>query len=98
MKRIVVGNIYRPPQGDINNFCAFLADKVERIKGKVNCEIFILGDFNVNYLNKSDPNTRALKWLENVTGFKQIIKDVTRFSTNNSCLDLISPQEGGLII
>ena len=83
------GNIYRPPKGDINNFCAFLLDKIEKIKSLANCEIFILGDFNINYFNKRDPHTRALMWLENVTGFKQLTKDVTRFSANNSCLDLI---------
>ena len=62
---------------------------MRKLKASLICEIFISGDFNINYFNKRDPNTRALMWLENVTGFKQLTKDVTRFSANNSCLDLI---------
>ena len=52
-------------------------------------EIFILGDFNINYKGTNNPDTKILKWFEQKSGLKQIIDETTRFSNTNSCIDLI---------
>ena len=90
-KKIIVGNIYRPPQGNVKKFCDTIDDKLEIIKNsqRNNYEIFILGDFNINYKINNNQDTKQLKWLEQKANLKQIIKDITRFSNNNSCIDLI---------
>ena len=53
------------------------------------CEIYLLGDFNINYKATNNPETKKLKWFEQRSGLKQLITDITRFSKNNSCIDLI---------
>ena len=52
-------------------------------------EIFILGDFNINYRTPNHQDTKLLKWFEQRSSLKHIIKDITRFSNLNSCIDLI---------
>ena len=90
-KKIVIGNVYRPPQGNVKVFCDKLDEQLIalRISQKQNIETFILGDFNINYLTPSNSDTKLLKWFEQKSSLKQIIKDITRFSNLNSCIDLI---------
>ena len=90
-KKIIIGNVYRPPQGDPKMLCDTLDAKLIAIRDSQtnNFEIFILGDFNIIYRTPSNPDTKLLKWFEQGASLKQIINDVTRFSNINSCIDLI---------
>ena len=89
-KKIIIANIYRPPQGNVKIFCDLLDNMVEEINtGNKSYEFFILGDFNINYKASTNPQTKTLKWFEQRSGMKQIISDTTRYSNNNSCIDLI---------
>ena len=90
-KKMIIGNVYRPPQGNTKMFCDSLDSKLLAIKNRQTCnyEIFILGDFNINYRTTTNPDTKLLKWFEQRSSLKQIINEVTRFSNLNSCIDLI---------
>lgn len=52
--------IYRPPQGNINDFLNFLNGILNIIKNQNYNEIFIFGDLNLNLLNNDDDNIQEL--------------------------------------
>ena len=91
MNNICIANLYRPPQGNIKKCCDQLENQMNAVKNKYTHEpeIFILGDYNIDFLKPRDPNTKLLKWIEQSTGLKQQIKFPTRYCTINSCIDLI---------
>ena len=85
-RNIIIGNIYRPPQGDINTCCDFLTDTVNDIVLANNADIFLLGDFNVDYFDKGSVNYKSLHKFEMLTNLKQLIQNPTR---SDHCIDLI---------
>ena len=96
-KKLIVGNVYRPPQGNVKNMTDTLDDLLQQITLYNNsADIFLLGDFNVNYKDATSSNTKTLKWFEQRIGLKQIITDITRFSDRNSCIDLIFTNSGSI--
>ena len=64
-KNIVICNLYRPPTGNLKKnisyledcFAAFTLDKTE---------LFLLGDLNVDYLNKSSPECKKSQFCYSV--------------------------------
>ena len=89
-KKIILANIYRPPQGNVKTFCDTLEDKIDIINAQNrSADFFVLGVFNINYKANTNPETKTWKWFEQKMGFKQIISDITRYSNNDSCIDLI---------
>ena len=90
-KKIIIGNVYRPPQGNVKLFCDTLDDKLLALKNRQrqNFETFILRDFYINYNLTNNPDTKQLKWFEQKSSLKQIITTITGFSDTNSCIDLI---------
>ena len=90
-RKIVVGIVYRPPQGNVNTFCDTLDEHVEFIQenSPTSTELFILGDCNINYFLKNTHDMRELKWFEQKNSLTQRITQVTRFSNTNSCIGLI---------
>ena len=90
IRPIVVLNIYRPPQGDCKVFCKEILDRIHEADLKDNTDLFILGDFNVDYLDKKNKDFTELNTTMKSLGLKQLIKGPTRFGrTKNSCLDLV---------
>ena len=91
MNKICIANVYRPPQGNVQIFCDILEEQITFLKEKFNHEpeIFIMGDCNIDYLRPREANTKSLKWIEQSMGLKQLIKNTTRYSTIESCIDLI---------
>ena len=87
LKKIVLINLYRPPQGNTTEFCNTLHDTVISIDAFQNneIEIFIMGD--INYANPISPGYQDIKWFEQRTGLSQLITTTTRYSQNNSCID-----------
>ena len=89
-RNIIIGNIYRPPRGNVKTCTDTLDEMVQEISMlNRHSEIFILGDFNINCNTSTNPDTKLLKWFEQRSGLKQIINETTRFSNNNACIDLI---------
>ena len=85
-KNIIIGVLYRPPSGNVETCFEKLATSMEAIGNSYNKEVFILGDFNINYLKKNDHNTKQLLHFETMTGLKQLMNEPTR---GTNCIDLI---------
>ena len=90
IKKCILINGYRPPQGNVDNFIDRISDNITHIYTKFpDAEIILLGDFNLNTMEKNSVEAQHVKWLEQVTGLKQCISGVTRYSNNNTCIDLL---------
>ena len=83
---IILCMVYRPPSGNAETFCNTLSSTMEDIGNASNKDIFILGDFNINYLDKNDTGFKALHQLELNTGLKQLIDSPTR---GRNIIDLV---------
>ena len=68
-KNIVVANLYRPPDGDITDFISYLEHAMDNMDF-FKYEIFIQGDFNIDFLDRGSENTKKNQvnservWLE----------------------------------
>ena len=91
LKKIIILNLYRPPQGNTTTFCETLYDITVSLKITVKneFELFILGDFNIDYSNQTSPGYKDVKWLEQRLGLQQLINLPTRYSHVNTCIDLV---------
>ena len=85
-KDIVIGVVYRPPSGDIDKFCETLITSCDGIGVNYTKDIFLMGDFNINYLAVNDRHKKLLTHMESLTGLKQLIAQPTRMT---NCIDLI---------
>ena len=87
-KLILIGNIYRPPQGDIDVFITYIENVLNDIELE-SIELFLMGDFNIDFLDKKDSKCKKLIDLIRPFGLRQLIKEPTRLTFDrNSCLDL----------
>ena len=87
-KQLVIGNIYRPPQGNIEAFIKYLEDILTEINLD-RIELLLMGDFNIDFLDKNDTSYKKLLDLIKPLGLRQTIREPTRLANNrNSCLDL----------
>lgn len=59
-KIFIVICIYRPPQGNLNDFLHALTEILTIIKSTTHNEIFIFGDLNLNLLQHEDENIQDL--------------------------------------
>ena len=74
-KRLIVGLCYRPPAGDVIQFERELCDIYDYVLGLTGkSDIFIMGDFNINYADKKSPNFEKLYVLESKYSLRQLIK------------------------
>ena len=88
-RNLIIGNIYRPPQGNVKNFIETLETTYENFDLDKN-DIFLMGDYNIDFLNKNENDCKAIKEFVKQTGMKECISLPTRFSNiRNSCLDQI---------
>ena len=85
-KNITIGTLYRPPNGNVISFCDKLTETILDININNNKEIYILGDFNINYNLKRSENMRKLHEFELLTNLKQLINTPTR---HENIIDLI---------
>ena len=85
-RNLIVGSLNRPPDGSMDDFIRYLTDTIDIIKKNYHGEIYLLGDFNINYLDQNDNSTKRLKEFEQSTGLSQLIKDPTR---QQNVLDMI---------
>ena len=59
------------------------------IDGLERYEVTVMGDINVDYLDKKELNLKHIKHMERSNGLRQLISDTTRYANRNSTLDLI---------
>ena len=94
VRPIVIVTVYRPPQGSYMKCCELLEEAFNKANLKDNTDVFVLGDFNINFNDKSTPGFRELNFTSQLLGLKQLISGPTRCSfrdgiTSNSTIDLI---------
>ena len=89
MRDMIIANVYRPPQGNVKNCCKYIRNCIEDLKDISKKDIFFMGDFNIDFSNKASNDSKDLINLMSTHGFKQFIKETTRFGTKNTCIDLI---------
>ncbi len=80
INNIIITAVYRPPGGNKIEFTESLTNWISQ---QLNKDIFISGDFNLNY--KGNDKT-YFDQIESSTGLKASITDVTRIESN-SCID-----------
>ena len=81
--------LYRPPRGDVKKCIEHLTEILSR-KENFKKEIWILGDFNVDYLKRDHVNTKRFKTFFNTYGLHQLITDLTRPGiSHGTCIDWI---------
>ena len=91
-KKLVVGLIYRPPDGDVETFITSLKHSYDTLNLNVRCtpDVVILGDFNIDYSKKRDRFYKKLREFETSSTLKQVIRDFTRITNKSkSMIDLI---------
>ena len=88
-KDLVVGVVYRQPQGNVKTFTDVLTETVNKIRRIDKSDIFIIGDFNVNYDDVVNQGRKLLNDMESLTGLRQLIRETTRYSSTKSTIDLI---------
>ena len=85
-RNINIGTVYRPPSGKVDKCCDILIDSVNDINSIDKADMFLLGDFNINYLDKKSESYKNLHRFELLSNLKQHIRQPTR---KGHCLDLI---------
>ena len=81
--------VYRPPNGNVSRFYETLANLFEIDELNL-CEVWIIGDFNINYLKRSDANTKRSIEFARLYGLNQLINSPTHLSGFlGTCIDLI---------
>ena len=88
-RKIIIINTYRCPSGNTKAFTDYLTDNINLVTNRTNYDIFLLGDMNINYRSTHSPDRKHLKDMERLTSLKQLIHETTRYSHNDSTLDLI---------
>ena len=95
MRDVIIINVYRPPQGDYKKACKLIHDAIKMADLKDNAEIFLMGDFNINFNNKASPMTRELQSTTTYWGLRPQIKGITRLGNGlngnlmGTCIDNI---------
>ena len=88
-KNFIIVNIYRPPDGNIKEFKDYIEAALSSLD-LTKFDVFLMGDFNLDYIDNKLPGVKDLKLLFKQHGFSQFIKSPTRYSAvKNACLDLI---------
>ena len=89
-KRILLGNIYRPPEGNISEAFDAIGAAIDRVQNPAKFEILLMGDFNADNFNKASPSFKKTLKFEAEYQLQQMIQEPTRFSKkNHTSIDLI---------
>ena len=81
--------VYRPPCGNVVQFFQILEDFFE-LHNLIENEVWLVGDFNINYLKRTDVNTKKAIDFAREYGLHQLINSTThQTGFSASCIDLI---------
>ncbi len=82
----LICNIYRPPDGNDSNAFELLENKILDIYTEGLPGINLMGDFNINLLNRADPNTKHLERFIKQTKITQLVSEPTRVTDRSQTL------------
>ena len=89
-KKILLVNIYRPPEGNVAQAMAAISDTLDEIENINKSEIVVMGDFNVDYSKKRAAQIEHIKKFETGHQLQQMITEPTRYNNkSHSTIDLI---------
>ena len=89
IKDILIGNFYRPPNGDTTSFISYITDLSTTLKKYSNFEIYALGDFNICLKENNNISKMLIDGMK-ICKLRQLITENTRLgSTKLSILDHI---------
>ena len=88
MRNFIIGNFYRPPQGNKTSFINYVLDISDELKNNKKAEKFILGDVNICLKNDNNISRNLVESMK-ICGFRQVIKVSTRLGKTCSLLDHI---------
>ena len=81
--------IYRPPRGSCEEFFKILSSFVE-LGNLLNYDLYICGDFNIDYLHRNDIKTKMFINFLRTFGLRQHITSATRVTAfSKTCVDFI---------
>ena len=80
LRPIVILNAYRPPQGDYKTACKIINDSITNTNLKPNTEIYLMGDLNIDLLDKGSPATKELLFTAGLNNLDPKILVPTRTS------------------
>ncbi|KAK9711484.1 Endonuclease-reverse transcriptase [Popillia japonica] len=84
VEKLLIINIYRPPSGDIDVFLTAFTDIMESATRKCKHNVVITGDFNINFQDKDQTNTRNFQNLLNSFNLNVTIHKPTRVTSTSS--------------
>ena len=87
-KKIILGNVYRPPEGNKGLFIQSLQTLVGQIENLDRHEVILTGDFNINVLLEDNVKENLLSTFEEFS-LRQLITTPTRIAEQQTCIDLI---------
>ena len=88
-RNIILLNVYRPPNGNVENMVNHLNLTLSNIPRQDRKDIIVMGDFNVN-MSGNDADKRRLIRFSQVSSLDQLIESPTRCTVNtSSMIDLI---------
>ena len=78
--------LYRPANGNIKKCIDFLKKMFQRCKS----EIWLVGDFNIDFLDRANVGRKKFLSSFNIFGLRQLINEITRpHSKGGTCIDWI---------
>ena len=91
--------IYRPPEGNINECIVELEQMFFGIKTNAYKDIFICGDFNVNFLNQNDARVQSLQNIFSSYCLLPVITQPTLVTDHSATLvdNIFVPKPGNVI-
>ena len=94
--------VYRPPDGSVKTFSKTLFQLIEPVN-RDRVDLIIMGDFNIDYLNKKTLHASGLNVLETKYSLTQLIRHHTRISRDSKTIidltytDMKSISKSGVI-
>ena len=89
-KSIIIGNAYRPPDGNAKEAFRTINDTMMEIENIHKFELLLLGDFNIDVKNDKTTINKIIKSFATNHSITQIIESPTRYSRKTSTIiDLI---------
>ena len=84
-KNVVVGNLYRPPNGNLAKAVEYLDNSLKTMNlGKM--DVFLVGDLNVNFQDKTSSAFKKLNFFIQSNGLSQHILNSTRNTDKSQSL------------
>ena len=85
-----VMSLYRPPDGSVDLFFEILSTFLDDHQ-LMQKDLWIIGDFNIDFLKRTDTKTKKLIEFLRINNLKQVINGSTRLTGfSRSCIDLIA--------